>query len=941
MAGTLRSRAPARIRRTPSLAPSTRVRSAGMFVGREEERRALDALLDDANGERSAVLVVRGEPGIGKSALLEYATEQAGAMRVLRCVGIEAEHELPFAGMHQLVRPCLDLIDRLPGPQAGALRNALGLGYDPVEDRFLVSLGLLSLLAEACDDGPVLCCVDDAQWLDRPSAEALTFAARRFEAEPIAVLIAVREGELRRFDAPGLPELELGPLGEADARLLLESRLDRAASADVLAMLLDSAQGNPLALLELPGALSADELQGIEPIIGPPRVRGAVEETFRRRVGTLDESTRRLLLLAAADEAGDLPAIERAASDLGLSIAGLDEAEAAGLLRIDGAVTFRHPLVRSVVYGSAPRDERRKAHEALAAALDDPVRRAWHRALVADRPDEGIAAELEGAGAQAAARAAHATASAAFERAAELTENPARRGHRLLSAAQASLDAGRNDAALALVERARPLLDDPMEHAHLHLILATDAGRRGTPTDSYSLLMSGADAVAGIAPRAAAQLIAWSMFSSFQGGWVERVVGDVERRLDELDGGGDVAEFGRLIVRGSAALMAGDAVLAGERFEEALVVGEGFEGTQDRSMPPFVNLLMGDLASTRLMAEEVIAELRVGGSLASLVGMLALFAGAQMLERRMGGADATIAEGLELAGQLGYQNDETGLLALRARLAAMRGDEDECRETAQAAMQRSLVNGIGWATKNAHMALAELELGLGNPQLTIEHLEQLDTSPLPPLMMFEIPDLIDAALRVGDREKAEQALDRFTAWLPVVRAPTVRAMHARCRGMLAADSAEAETLFAEALALHPDDAPPFERARTHLAYGERLRRDRRRIESRTQLRTALDTFEGLGTRLWAERARGELNATGETARKRDVSTIDDLTPQELRIAQLVASGASNREAAAQLFVSPKTIDYHLRKVFLKLGVSSRVELAHMPLGDPVPGAVAR
>jgi DNA-binding CsgD family transcriptional regulator len=306
----------------------------------------------------------------------------------------------------------------------------------------------------------------------------------------------------------------------------------------------------------------------------------------------------------------------------------------------------------------------------------------------------------------------------------------------------------------------------------------------------------------------------------------------------------------------------------------------------------------------------------------------------------MGGAAATIAEGLELAGQLGYENDETGLLALKARLEAMRGNEDECRETAQAAMQRSLVNGIGWATKNAHMALAELELGLGNPQLTIEHLEQLDPSPLPPLLMFELPDLIDAALRVGDREKAQEALDRLTAWLPVTRAPTVRAMHARCRAMLAADTAEAETLFAEALALHPDDAPPFERARTQLAFGERLRRDRRRIESRTQLRTALDTFEGLGTRLWAERARGELNATGETARKRDVSTIDDLTPQELRIAQLVAGGASNREAAAQLFVSPKTVDYHLRKVFLKLGVSSRVELAHMPLGDPVPAAAA-
>ena len=321
--------------------------------------------------------------------------------------------------------------------------------------------------------------------------------------------------------------------------------------------------------------------------------------------------------------------------------------------------------------------------------------------------------------------------------------------------------------------------------------------------------------------------------------------------------------------------------------------------------------------------------------MASLVGMLALFAGAEVLERRLRNASATIAEGLELSRQLGYENDETGLLALEARVAALQGREEECREIAEVAMRRSLAKGIGWATKNACIALAELELGLGNPQLAIEHLDRLDPSPLPPLAMLETPDLIDAALRAGERERAEAALAEFAAWSPVSRAPTIHAMVARCRAMLADDPEEADKLFTEALELHPEDAPPYERARTHLAYGERLRRDRRRVESRTQLRTALDTFEGLGIPLWAERARGELRATGETARKRDVSTMDELTPQELRIAQLVAGGASNREAAAQLFVSPKTVDYHLRKVFLKLGVSSRVELARVPLGEGV------
>src|ERR671936_1182577 len=295
-----------------------------MLVGREAEQRALDALLESARNDRSATLVVRGEPGIGKTALLGYAADRATDMRVLRCVGIEAEHELPFAGMHQLVRPCLDLVDRLPPPQAAALRGALGLSFDGVNDRFLVSVGLLSLLAEACDEGPVLCCVDDAQWLDQPSAEALVFAARRFQAEPIAVLMAVREGEARRFDAPGVPELEVRGLADGDARALLTAQLARAAPADVVATLLNTAHGNPLALLELPSALTAAQLEGAEPILGPPPVRGAVEAAFGARVERLPEATRRILLLAAADEAGDLAAIERAVARVGLAIADLD-----------------------------------------------------------------------------------------------------------------------------------------------------------------------------------------------------------------------------------------------------------------------------------------------------------------------------------------------------------------------------------------------------------------------------------------------------------------------------------------------------------------------------------------------------------------------------------------------------------------------------------------
>jgi hypothetical protein len=459
-----------------------------MLVGREAEQRALDALLHSAREERSAALVLRGEPGIGKTALLSYAVDRAADMRVLRCVGIEAEHELPFAGMHQLVRPCLDLVDRLPDPQAAALRSALGLSFDGVNDRFLVSVGLLSLLAEACEEGPVLCCVDDAQWLDQPSAEALVFAARRFQAEPIALLMAVREGEARRFEAPGVPELELEGLSDAEARALLTAQLDRAPSPDVVATLLSTAHGNPLALVELPTALSTAQLDGAEPILGPPPVRGAVEAAFGARIARLPDATKRVLLLAAADDAGDIGAVERAAGQLGLAVADLDAAEHDGLVRVDGGVVFRHPLVRSVIYRAATHSDRRAAHEALAAVVDDPMRGAWHRALVTDGPDEALAADLEQAGTRAVTRAAHATAVTAFERAAELSEDRAREGHRLCRAAHAALDAGRLDAAVALADRARPLVVDPIDGAQLTLIRGANAARRGSPLDTHTLL---------------------------------------------------------------------------------------------------------------------------------------------------------------------------------------------------------------------------------------------------------------------------------------------------------------------------------------------------------------------------------------------------------------------------------------------------------------------
>jgi DNA-binding CsgD family transcriptional regulator len=905
-----------------------------MLVGREAEQRRLDTLLDNARAEKSAVLVLRGAPGIGKTALLGYATERADGMRLLRCVGIEAEHELPFAGLHQLVRPHLDLVDRLPVPQCAALKSAFGLSADGVDDRFLVSLGLLSLLAEVCDESPVLCCVDDAQWLDGPSAEALLFVARRLEAEPIAMLIAVREGELQRFDAPGLPELELTGLEERDAAKLLTERLEDPASPEVLATLLRNAAGNPLALMELPAALSPDQLDGAEPILGPPPVRPVVEESFRARVDALSEGARRILLVAAADELGDLPAIQAAARQLGLGGSDLAEAERGGLVRVDRSVEFRHPLVRSAVYRWATREERKAAHEALADSVDDQARSAWHRALVADGADEGIASELEAAGMQALTRGAQATASAAFERAADLSEDSARRGHRLAFAAQSSLDAGRPDAALALVERARAFVAEPLDSVALDLVLATNAGRRGSPVDAYTVLRSAGLTVAEVEPDVGSEMLMWALLAAMQGGWSARIVPEVLPELERIGADGDVAQFARSFLHGAAALGAGDVAAAHDHFAAARDIGTRFHEGRPQILKAFACGLTGDYPEVRRVSRETLANQRAQGSVSSFGGIFPLLAIAELYEGRLAAALATLDEGLEIADRFGWENDTIGCTALTAHIAAQQGHEEECRALAGSAMQQSLARGLGWATMHARLALAELELGVGNLREAIGHYDQLDPDDLIPALPVSTPEIIDAALRLDEPDRARQALEHLEGWAVVSDAPLVKGLLARCRAVMAEEAEEAERLFEEALEHHVRAGLAYQVARTQLAYGEWLRRQRRRVDARTHLRTALDTFEGLGTKHWAARARGELKATGETARKRDVSTLDDLTPQELRIAQLVAGGATNRDVAAQLFVSPKTVEYHLRKVFLKVGVTTRVELARVPLGEP-------
>jgi DNA-binding CsgD family transcriptional regulator len=903
-----------------------------MLLGRDAEQRVVDELLQSARTGRSAVLVLRGEPGIGKTALLRYARSCAAEMTVLRSVGIEVEHELPFAGLHQLLRPCLRLLGRLPAPQATALRGAFGLSFDSVENPFLVSLGLLSLLAEACEESPVLCLIDDAHWLDRPSQAALAFASRRLEAERIAVLVAARGREQSQFDSSGLPELDLAGLDDAAADALLRSRIEHPAADEVVRLLLHTANGNPLALLELPTGLTTSQLAGAEPIVGPPPAHGAVEEAFRARAAALPLAVRMALLLASVEQSGDVQTLARALERSGLSASALEEAQDAGLVRVNGTLEFRHPLVRSAVYASASHDERRIAHETLAAVLEDPVSSAWHMALMSDRANEGIAIQLDAAGAQAVARGAHATAAAAFERAGELGEDASRKGPRLLWAAQTSLAAGRSNAALALVERAQPLIEDQVNASELDVVRAVIALRRGSPADTFSLARSAAAGLGEREPERALEMVALMIWAAATGGWAASGVPDAHAIVAQISRGGSRRAFMQAMLDGAMAMLRGEPMRARDLFAEALRRADG--QPSDVVVTQLAGLIgqwIADFAPARNRFARVVAQRRAEGSLTELAGSLPLLAIGEMCTGHLQAAYDATAEGLELTRQLGYDQDEISYLALQAWTASLMGKEEDCRRYSESALRRGLATGVGWAIGEAHLALGLLELGLGNAREAIEHLEQIDPGPFPPTTMLATPELIDAALRLGEPDRARLALERFEAWSPVSRTPLVAGMLARCRALIADDAGQAERLFREALRQHDLRMNPYERARTQLAHGERLRRDRRRIEARIQLRGALDTFEGLGCALWAERARDELRATGETARKRDPSTIDELTPQELRVARLVAGGASNKSVAEQLFLSRRTVEYHLGKIFVKLGVSSRFELAQMPL----------
>ncbi|MEV7414822.1 LuxR C-terminal-related transcriptional regulator [Streptomyces sp. NPDC089919] len=884
--------------------------------GRRTEQDRIGRLLTEARQGVSGALLLHGEAGIGKTALLDWAAGQAEGMRVLRVEGIESEMELGYGGLHQLLLPVLDLVDALPEPQAAALRAVFGLTCDEVRDGFTVRLAVLSLLAEAAAAGPVLCLVDDAQWVDQPSVDTLAFAARRLRAEGVVMLFAVRDG------APGAAVKGL-------PGLLVEG-LERTAAGALLAGLppyvadrvFEEAGGNPLALTELSAALTPAQRAGR---LGPlalsetAALPSRIQDGFIEQIQRLPEQARLVLLVAAADDTGGLAVVLRAARDLGAELADLEPAERAGFVVLSGElVRFRHPLVRYAAYRSAPLGRRIAAHRALAGALGkagQPHRRAWHLAAASTGPDEAVARELERVAEWAGDRQAMASASAAYERAAQLTADPELRARRLVQAAQRAGDAGQDERCEALADQVPvPLADPEVAAGFARARAVVELGYR-SPATAARILLDSARATGAAHPEGRAPLLTDAVHAAYSAGDAA-LLAEVAGQAPELP-----------VLAVPAGLFGGD-VAGGLAALAPLVAGGAAAGVMERLMTGIYCRLAGDHARAREVALGAVAHCREQGFSGWLPTTLDLLVRTELALGEHEEAVARGTEALRLAECHDLAHRAAHLRAALAMPAAVRGEEERVRALAGAALEYAGPRGVGRAAADARWALGMLELGRGRAEAALEELAAARQAAAHPLLAWPLlADLVEAAVRAGRPERATEAAGTLAEWATALGRPPIGALAARCRALTGPDG-EAEGHFTAALDLH-GEAGTFERSRTELLYGEWLRRLRRQIDARARLRAALEGFERCGAAPWADRARSELGAAGgETVLStREDGPISLLSPQEREVVRLAAAGASNREIAAQLFLSPRTVGHHLYRAFPKLGVSSRTELA--------------
>ena len=907
-----------------------------MFVGRSDEQSRLGALIDGARRGQSSAVILYGEPGVGKSTLLERAIRDADEFIVLGAQPLQAESELAFAGLADLLRPVLELRQLIPPPQQQALDSALALGPASAGDRFAVAAATLSLLAAAAERSPVLAVVDDAHWLDEPSRVALVFAARRLVSEGIVLLLAMRERDWLH-DA-GLATLRLDGLGQADAAALLDDAAGDLGSV-VRARLLADTRGNPLALLEALATLTPAQRKGVEPAPDPLAVGAALDRAFAGHLDALPDDTRRALLIAAASDTGSIGEILAALHQAGLDPRALDEGERAGVItRTVDRVSFRHPLVRSAAYHAHGPIERRAAHRALAGAVQADERAAWHLAAASAEPDEEVAGLLEAAAETALARSAYAAAARAFETAAVLSVADHDRLRRTTAAGRALWLAGDPDGANAALAAVLDTVREPTARAQIQMLRGATMVFTRPVAETFSLLISEAERVQGTDRLLASEMYSIATMVCFMAGDPGRAQTTARRAVEAADP--DAGAVGS-----AARLSLGLAVAAGGHVAEAFglinPVLAGLAPTDLDHRDGALSLAMAGvlqalvwlecLDPARVTVEGMIAEARSAGAATILPFALATLSEIEVRFGSIPAAYAAAAESVQLSQDTGQAVESSFSYVTLARVEALLGHDVECRALVATALQTALRTGADSIRTYSASVLGLLELSLGQPDRAATHLREcgrlqaIQRMKLPTAVPFA-GDLIEALVRSGDPAGAETAVRAIDASARETGLRWPAAIAARGRGLLA-DEADYEAAFADALELH-GDLMPFDRARTELCLGMRRRRSRRRADARAALHRALSYFETTGVEPWASQARAELRAAGEAhlARNGSSPSLQILTPQELQVALTVAGGATNREAAAALFLSTKTVEFHLSNTYRKLGVRSRAEL---------------
>ncbi|MEU8787078.1 LuxR family transcriptional regulator [Streptomyces sp. NPDC048637] len=911
-----------------------------MLLGRHAERKAIERLLADARSRRSGVLVVRGEAGMGKTALLEYARGAASGFRVERAVGVESEMEFAFAGLHQLCAPLLDRLGALPEPQQAALGVAFGLRAGDPPDRFLVGLATLSLLAEVSEERPLLCLVDDAQWLDAASAQTLAFVARRVDAERVALVLALRDHTPDPSDAhpfAGLLELGLDGLGEADAQALLATGVRTPLDERIRDRIIAEARGNPLALLELPRSAGPVKLAGGFGLPDALSVPRRIEESFQRRSRSLPAETQLLLLVGAAEPLGDTALLRGAAEYLGIGAEAAAPAKAAELLEIGARVRFLHPLVRSAVYRAAAPSDRRRVHRALAAATDpqtDPDHRAWHRAQATLGADETIAVELERLAGRAWTRGGPAAAAAFLEQAVVLTPEPADRARRALAAAHATHQAGAPEAALELLTVAAAVPLDPLGRVRVELLRAQIAFDTTRSSDVPGMLLDAARALVPLDVATARQtylqaLEAAVVAGSFGRGCRVREVAEAAQAAPAPPHPPGVVDL----------LLDGLVTRATQGYEASvpsLRRALGALGHHDRHPGTAAAddsrrwLWLASRVAVALFDDETVYELagrrvrlaREAGALSELPAALDYFAVVLVHTGELAHAAELVAEATAI--------QPAAVTVTGIMLAAWRGRKAETSELHAAMVQDATRRGEGAVVTVAQYTLAVLHNGTGAYRAAFDAAAGPSDSDELEHSNLALPELIEAAVRAGEPAPAAAALELLSSRTRVSGTQWALGLEARSRA-LTSTGPVAEALYREAIERFGSCRMVTHLARAHLVYGEWLRREGRRQAAREQLRTAHELLSGMGADAFAARAARELRATGERPHKPTARPTDALTAHELHIARRVATGATSKEVGAQLFLSPRTIDAHLRNIFRKLGITSRRQLRDMQL----------